>query len=151
SVRLSDISIKVWADDTGTLTALADNAGCISIPRTHNHGHDCDGHYGPGHGGDDFCHDHCDDDGNELNCDGGFVFGTAASAHHMATSCGPAPNQEANWEITISDNDHAMLPPGATWVAIGVAISPQHLFGHFSPGTADWYSACLSGWEYADT
>ena len=60
------------------------------------------------------------------------------------SACGPGPQQQANWEITVSNSDKASLAPGATWSNLQ---SQVHLanFGNFSPGTADWYSSCVSG------
>lgn len=59
------------------------------------------------------------------------------------TACGAAGHQ-ANWEITLSTTDSALLPPGATWSNLQ---SQVHLanFGNFSPGTSSWYSSCVSG------
>jgi kumamolisin len=66
---------------------------------------------------------------------------TAASTSFP--SCGSSPAQQANWEITISNSDNTLLLPGATWSNVQ---SQVHLanFGNFAPGTADWYSSCVS-------
>ena len=49
------------------------------------------------------------------------------------SACGPGPQQQANWEITVSNTDKALLPPGATWSNIQ---SQVHLanFGEFQSG-----------------
>jgi hypothetical protein len=60
------------------------------------------------------------------------------------SACGTGPQKQANWEITVSNTDKTLLPPGATWSNIQ---SQVHLtnFGNFSPGAANWYSSCVSG------
>jgi len=117
-VRLSDVSIKLWADDT-TAAGLVSQifyGGCLT-------------------GASGCFHQ---------------VSGVTATATRLPTACGPAPNQQANWEITITNTDSATLAPGVTW---GNLQSALHLsnFGNFSPGTASWYSSCLSGSSYANT
>ena len=69
------------------------------------------------------------------------VFGVHAAAESFSPACGPDPQHQANWQVTISNGDGAVLAPGATWKDIDVAIALDH-HGDFSPGTADWYSSC---------
>jgi kumamolisin len=72
------------------------------------------------------------------------VTGVAAAPATSFSLCGANGTQQANWEISISNTDDTMLAPGATWTNLQ---SQVHLanFGNFSPGTADWYSSCVSG------
>src|SRR5262249_28257213 len=64
------------------------------------------------------------------------VSGVTAAPATSFSACGPGPQQQANWEITVSNTDNALLLPGATWSNLQ---SQVHLanFGNFSPGTAD--------------
>jgi hypothetical protein len=61
---------------------------------------------------------------------------------------GPDPKQRANWEFTISNTDSSTLPPGASWSNIQAEVNLAN-YANFSPGTADWFSPCLTGTSYA--
>ena len=123
AVPLSAIQIKFWPDDT---------SGQRVVPQVF-------------YGG-------CVSDAGNPSCVHQVSGVTAAPATSFA-ACGPSPQQQANWEVTISNSDNTLLPPGATWSNIQ---SQVHLanFGNFSPGTADWYSSCVSsgsGGSYVST
>jgi Pro-kumamolisin, activation domain len=77
------------------------------------------------------------------------VSGVSVSATKLATACGPAPNQQANWEITISNTDHTAMAPGVTWSNIQAALHLSN-YGNFNPGISDWYSPCVTGGGYTD-
>jgi hypothetical protein len=124
SIRVSDISIKLWVDETSanSIVASVNDGGCVS-----RHG------------------------ASSPDCAGGVVHGVTATAVKMASACGPAPNQQANWEVTITNTSSVSLPPGQAWHKLRTDISLSgHGCTHFSPGTADWYSGCLGG-SFADT
>ncbi len=162
-IQLSDISIKLWVDDTTAAQLLAEvtNGGCVSSlfePHDqcgygHDNGKGNDGHnnghgndYGWGHGHDDDGHgDHGDNDDCHHS-----VGAVTATAKKLTTACGPAPNQQANWEVTITTHDHSHLDPGESWTHIQTQLSLSHNT-KFSPGTADWYSPCISGPDYVST
>jgi hypothetical protein len=76
------------------------------------------------------------------------VQGVSPSATPFSPACGPTPTQQANWEIAITNADGAQLPPGATWSNIQSALNLAN-YSNFSPGTADWFSPCLTGASYA--
>jgi hypothetical protein len=77
------------------------------------------------------------------------VSGVAASATAFSPACGPDPNHQANWEVTISNTDGTLLGPGEIWTNLQAQL---HLasYAAFSPGTSQWYSPCLSGPGYAN-
>ena len=75
------------------------------------------------------------------------VEGVTPTATQFSPACGPTPTEQANWEITITNTDGTQLPPGATWSNIQSALNLAN-YSNFSPGTADWYSPCLSGHSY---
>ncbi len=72
------------------------------------------------------------------------VSGVSAKAVHFAPACGSGSGNQANWEITISTNDHDLLKPGAEWSHILVATSLASCV-NFSPGAAAWYTTCEGG------
>lgn len=59
-------------------------------------------------------------------------------------ACGPDPQHQADWEITISTTDTATLAPGATWSNIQSALNLDN-FAPFTPGPDTWYSSCGTG------
>src|SRR6185312_8593577 len=76
------------------------------------------------------------------------VSGVTASAASFGPACGSDPNHQANWEITISNADSTVLGPGVSWTNIQAALNLAN-FSNFSPGTATWFSPCLTGTNYA--
>jgi hypothetical protein len=120
AVPLSSIQIKFWVDDT---------SGQAIVPQIFTGG--------------------CVSNAGNPSCVHQ-VSGVTVAAKAFSPACGPTPTQQANWEITISSTDGALLPPGGTW---GNVEAQVHLanFTNFRPGTADWYSSCLPGTAYVDT
>jgi hypothetical protein len=118
SIRLSDISIKFWVDDTSGQKVVPHvwTGGCVT-----------------GVNGNPSCVHQ--------------VSGVNPSATPFAPGCGSDSTHQANWEITISTSDSTMLPPGATWSNIQSALNLAN-YTNFSPGTSDWYSPCLPGSAY---
>ena len=108
-VRLSDISIRFWANDTTAQQMVAgiNYGGCLNNARGCYHQ----------------------------------VTGATASAASFSPACGPDAAHQANWEITVSTTDTAMLNPGGVWNGLQTTA---HLAGYglFSPGAATWYSQC---------
>jgi hypothetical protein len=115
AIKLSDIKIKLWADDTSgqTLVPHISTGGCAS-----------------GANGSPSCVHQ--------------VTGVSATATPFSPACGPDANHQANWEITLSDSDSATLPPGATWNNIQTSANLAN-FSNFKPGTGKWFSPCLAG------
>lgn len=118
-INLSDISIKFWVYDT---------SGQSVVP------HVWTGGCVTGVGGNPSCVHQ--------------VQGVSPAAVQFTPACGTPPTQLANWEITITDTDSGQLPPGATWSNIQAALNLAN-YSNFIPGTADWYSGCLTGSSYA--
>ena len=112
AVNLSQLTIKFWADDTNYVSNPAD-----TLVGVINYG----GCFGS-------------------TCTA--VTGVAISSVEFSPACGPAPNEQANWETTISNTDTATLSAGTTWATIEAAVHINN-FPNFSPGTADWYSPCV--------
>ena len=115
-VKLSDITIKLWVDDT---------SGSAVVP-------------------------HVWTGGCLTNATGCFhqVSGVTAAATSFTPACGPDPTHQANWEITISNTDSTVLAPGVTWANIQSALNLAN-YSNFVPGTADWFSPCLTRTSYA--
>ncbi len=139
-IKLSDISIKFWAFDTTGRPMIAHvrHSGCVARP---DGDADCDH--------DDAVeqneHDRRPDPDDRARPHR--VRRVRATAEEFVPACGPEPTQQANWEITIADKDDDVLPPGATWTHIGVALDlKEHVT--FSPGAADWYSPCVPSTGY---
>jgi hypothetical protein len=76
------------------------------------------------------------------------VTGVTATATRFTPACGPDDHHQANWEITIRTTDHAVIGAGLIWSNIQLALHLAN-FANFSPGTARWYSECLSGTGFA--
>ena len=84
-----------------------------------------------------------------VNFGGGFgptnqsVNGVAITPSAFAPACGPDGTHQANWELTVTNNDTRTLAAGQTWVNAQTAL---HLadFTAFS-STADWYSPASVG------
>ena len=114
-VKLSDIKIKLWANDTSgqAMAAQVNSGGCASGAN------------------------------NNPSCVHP-VTGVTAAATAFAPACGPDPNHQADWEITVSTTDSAILPAGATWNNIQTALHLAN-YANFTPGTSKWFSGCLSG------
>ncbi len=72
------------------------------------------------------------------------VSGVTVAAARLSSGCGPDPQHQANWEVTISTTDTASLNPGEVWDNIQ---SQLHLadYTDFTPGISDWYSPCTTG------
>ena len=114
-VPLSDISIKLWVDETtaSSVVASLSNAGCISAHGTASN--DC--------------------------ATQGKVRGVAATAVQMSTPCGPSDTSQANWEVTITNTDDGVIPPGQSWHKLHSKLAlPSN--AAFDPGPASWYSSC---------
>jgi streptogramin lyase len=118
-VAVSDISIKMWVDETSAaaLVAQISTGGCLT------------------------------------NASGSCVHqvtGVTATPTKFSPACGSDANHQANWEITITSTDHTTLGAGLMWKNVEVAL---HLgtFANFTPGPAQWYSACLPGTSFASS
>ena len=114
AVSLSQITIKFWVDDTNYVSNGADTIAGVV---------DYGGCFGS-------------------TCTA--VSGVAVSAVNFSPACGPVSNEQANWEIKVSNSDSVNLSAGATWTNIQTTIHVNN-FPNFSPGTADWYSPCGVG------
>ena len=114
-INLNQITIKFWVDDTN-ITGNPANTVIGAV----NWG----GNYGT---------------------TGIAVSGVAISTINFFPPCGPDATHQANWEITVSNTDAAVLPAGATWSDIQTAIHVGPDYVNFVPGTADWYSPCGVG------
>ena len=120
SVKLSDIKIKFWINDTSGQAVVAhiSTGGCVT-----------------GVDGKPSCVHQ--------------VAGVTATATSFSPACGPDSSHQANWEITISNADGAMLPAGATWRNLQSALNlADH--SRFTPGSGSWFSPCLSEPTYLD-
>jgi hypothetical protein len=118
-VKLSDIEVKLWADDTSgqTLAPHVWTGGCV----TNVNGNPSCVHQ---------------------------VVGVVSAAAAFSPACGPDPSHQANWEVTVSNTDDTTLAPGAIWTGVQTALNLAN-YSNFTPGTADWYSPCLTGKTYA--
>ncbi|HEY6179238.1 MAG TPA: protease pro-enzyme activation domain-containing protein [Kofleriaceae bacterium] len=116
-ITLSDISIKLWINDTSGQEVVPHiwTGGCLT------------------------------------NASGCFhqVAGVTASATAFSPGCGPDPNHQASWEITISNTDSTQLAPGVVWTNIQSALNLAN-YSNFQPGTDTWYSPCLPGSSYTE-
>jgi Pro-kumamolisin, activation domain len=115
SIALSSIAVKLWIDDT---------TGQTVVP------HVWTGGCITGVNGNPSCSHQ--------------VSGGTASATHFSTACGPDPSHQANWEVAVSNTDKTLLPPGATWSGLQVALNLAN-YSNFVPGSSSWYSACVPG------
>jgi len=115
ALNLNQITIKFWVDDTNIIGNPAD---------TVNGAVNWGGNYGT---------------------TGTAVSGAAISSVNFTPACGLDATHQANWEITVSNTDTAVLPAGATWSDIQTAIHVGPDYVNFVPGTADWYSPCGVG------
>ncbi len=118
AVKLSDIKIKYWVDDTSGQSVVPHVAtgGCAS-----------------GANGSPSCLHQ--------------VTGVAVAATAFSPACGPDSSHQANWEITLSASDSATLAPGATWNNIQTSLNLAN-YSNFTPGTSKWFSGCLPGSSY---
>lgn len=84
-----------------------------------------------------------------VNYGGGFgptnqaVNGVAISTVNFSPACGPDGNNQANWEITVSDTDSRTLSAGTTWGSIQTAVHLAN-YANFS-NSSIWYSPCGIG------
>jgi hypothetical protein len=118
-VTLSDIAIKFWVNDTsGSAIAPQISAGGCSTTAS-----------------------------TYPNCYHQ-VQGTSATAVRITPACGPDPDHQAGWEVTVSNTDGAQLQLGDIWTNLQVALHLANA-GNFSPGTNTWYSPCLTSDQYA--
>jgi hypothetical protein len=76
------------------------------------------------------------------------VQGVTATATQFAPACGPNPNQQANWEITVSATDTTPVAVGQTWSNVQTAVNLSN-YANFVPGTGTWFSPCGSGKPFA--
>ena len=67
--------------------------------------------------------------------------GVTVTVANFTPACGPVSNQQANWEITVSNTDSVSMSAGATWTNVETTIHVNN-FPSFAPGTVDWYSPC---------
>ena len=121
-VKLSDLKIKMWADDTSgqALVPHVWTGGCVSGAN------------------------------NNPSCVHQAT-GVTSVPTPFSPACGPDATHQANWEITISDTDSTTIPAGGIWNNIQTALNLAN-YSNFTPGTADWFSPCLTGASYtADT
>ena len=134
-IALSHLAFKYWAYDT---TGFALEAQVTQRGRLTGHDHDCHDHScGDGEHGDD----HCDGD------DGEHVGDVDATTTAFSPACGPDPSHQANWQIAVSETGGDVLDPGESWTDITVSLRLAH-HAAFAPGTASWYSPCLTGAAY---
>ncbi len=75
------------------------------------------------------------------------VSAVSASAVSFLPACGPSTTQMANWEFTVSNSDSSALSQGTSWVGFQTEVNRADS-QNFVPGTADWYSPCISGSNY---
>jgi hypothetical protein len=118
AIKLSDVKIKYWIDDTTgqSVVPQINYGGCAS-----------------GANGNPSCvHP---------------VTGVTAAATSFSPACGPDANHQANWEITVSTTDGATLPAGATWANIQTAVHLAN-YSNFNPGASKWFSPCVSPSSY---
>ena len=118
TVKLSDIKIKLWADDTSgqSLAPHVSTGGCVT-----------------GVNGNPSCVHQ--------------VAAVTATPTSFGPACGPDSSHQANWEITLSTTDSSTLVPGAIWNNLQTSLNLAN-FSNFTPGTAAWYSGCLPGSSY---
>jgi Pro-kumamolisin, activation domain len=67
---------------------------------------------------------------------------TAAAAPF--TACGPDPQHQANWEITVGTTDASTISAGFTWSNLQTSLNLAS-FANLSPGAATWYSPSGTG------
>jgi Pro-kumamolisin, activation domain len=127
SVKVSDITIKYWIDDTtgNRIITRVNGGGCLEKPR---------GAGGALPGPED------------PDCFKG-IKSVTSTVTSVSPACGPDATHQANWEVALSNQDSSLLPPGDSWTHIQAHVDLQH--DEFAPGTADWYSQCLTGRDYA--
>jgi alpha-tubulin suppressor-like RCC1 family protein len=120
AVKLSDLKIKFWLDDTSAsaVAALVNSPGCVS-----NAGNPSCVHLVPS-------------------------AKASITATRMSSACGPDANHQANWEIAISYTDTYAIPVGGMVANVQTALHLSN-YGNFTPGTSKWYSPCLTGTSYA--
>jgi hypothetical protein len=75
------------------------------------------------------------------------VTAVACGAVSFYPACGPSTTQMANWEFTVTNADASTIASGVSWVGFQTAVTRTDS-QNFSPGTADWYSPCISGSNY---
>ena len=117
-VPLSDVALRYWADDTSGQSLVATVQSGGQITSL-------DPNVGCAHD----------------------VSGVTATATSFSPACGPDATHQADWEVAIADSDSTLLPPGAAWTNIRVDVALAD-GSNFVPGTAEWYSSCLSGTSY---
>jgi len=127
SVKVSDITIKYWIDDTtgNRIVTHVNGGGCLEKPRG-------DGGALPGP--------------EDPDCFKG-IKSVTSTVTSVSPACGPDATHQANWEVALSNQDSSLLPPGDSWTHIQAHVDLQH--DAFAPGTADWYSQCLTGRDFA--
>jgi len=76
------------------------------------------------------------------------VSGVTVTAVPFAPGCGPDPQHQANWEITIANTDPSSIAAGVTWSNIQASIHLAN-YANFVPGSGSWYTSCLSGTAFA--
>jgi hypothetical protein len=120
AVKLSDIKIKLWAYDT---------SGQAVVPHVWTGG--------------------CITNVNGNPSCVHQVTGVTPAAATFSPACGPDADHQANWEVTISNTDETVLPPGATWDNLQSALNLAD-YSNFTPGTGKWFSPCLTGGTYVE-
>jgi alpha-tubulin suppressor-like RCC1 family protein len=90
-----------------------------------------------------------DHGGCRVNASGcyGEASGVSATAARLGSTCGLDSSHQANWQITVSNTDAALLQPGEYWENIQTSVHRSD-WQSFSPGTSQWYSPCLTGYSY---
>lgn len=71
------------------------------------------------------------------------VSGVALSTANFSPACGSGDNQ-ANWEIAVSNTDSGVLSAGLSWVGLQTSVNLDNNQS-FSPGSNTWYSPCNVG------
>jgi hypothetical protein len=77
------------------------------------------------------------------------VSGVSLSAAKASTACGDDPSHPANWQMTLSTTDPAVLGGGVSWVGIQTSVHRTD-YQNFIPGTGSWYSGCVGGNTYVN-
>jgi kumamolisin len=92
SVKLSDLAIKVWVDDTSgsNVVPAINTGGCVVGPGNPSCMHN--------------------------------VSGVTAQAAAFSPACGPDATHQANWELSFTTSDSTLLAPGQSWNNLQTAL-----------------------------
>ena len=120
AVKLSDVRIKLWADDTRgqAIAPHVSTGGCAS-----------------GANGSPSCVHQ--------------VTGVTTAAKSFSPACGPTPPIRPTGRSRSPSTDSGLLPAGATWNNIQTSVNLAN-FANFKPGTGAWFSPCSRDRVVAD-